>query len=93
MSPIVHPLADMYLLGFVSASSLAASLFFFKFWRETRDFLFLAFAVFFLVQGGAKTVIGGLPHPNEGHLWIYLLRLLSVLFVISAILWKNARER
>jgi len=93
VSPITHPLADWFLLGFISASSLAASLFFFKFWRDTRDFLFLAFAIFFLVQGGLKTAIGGLPHPNQGHLWIYLLRLTSVLFVIFAILWKNTGQR
>jgi hypothetical protein len=93
MSPITHPYADLFLLGFISAGSLAASLFFLRFWKETGDFLFLAFAVFFVVQGGTKAVIGSLTHPNAGHIWIYCFRLLSVLLVLFAILWKNAAKR
>jgi uncharacterized membrane protein HdeD (DUF308 family) len=93
MSPIVHPVADTFLLGFIAASSLAAALFFLRFWRNTRDILFLAFAVFFVAQACSSAVVLDLAYPNEGTGWLFLLRVLSVLVVVGAILWKNAGER
>ena len=93
MNPIWHPLADIFLLGFVAACSLVAGLFFLRFWRSTRDTLFLAFAAFFIIQGGSYAFIVSLSHPNEGSLWIFLIRLLSVLLVLGAILWKNTGKR
>lgn len=93
MSSITHPLADFFLLGFIAACSLVAGLFFLRFWRSTRDVLFLAFAVFFVIQGGSTAVVGSLSQPNEGSLWLFLLRLLSILVVFGAIVWKNSGKR
>jgi len=93
MNPITHPLADIFLLGIVTASYLLAGLFFLRFWWSTRDFLFLAFAVFFGIQGGSSAFIVSLSHPNEGSLWIGLVRLLSILAVLGAILRKNVEKR
>jgi uncharacterized membrane protein HdeD (DUF308 family) len=90
MSPMVHPVLDIFLLGFITASSLGAALFFFRFWKTSRDLLFLAFAIFFLAQASSSTIVLAFPHPNEGTGWLFLLRLLSVLVVLGAILWKNA---
>lgn len=92
MSPMTHPLADIFLLGIVAACYLLAGLFFLRFWSSTRDYLFLAFAVFFGIQGGSSAFIVSLSHPNEGSLWIGLVRLLSILAVLGAILWKNFGE-
>jgi uncharacterized membrane protein HdeD (DUF308 family) len=89
MNPMSHPLADIFLLGIVAACYLLAGLFFVRFWRSTRDTLFLAFAVFFGIQGGSSAFIVSLSHPNEGSLWIGVVRLLSILAVLAAILWKN----
>lgn len=93
MSLISHPLADIFLLGVVAACYLLAGLFFLRFWKSTRDYLFLAFAAFFGIQGGSSCFIVSLSHPNEGSLWIGLVRLLSILAVLGAILWKNFGER
>ncbi|MGC1784605.1 MAG: DUF5985 family protein [Acidobacteriaceae bacterium] len=93
MNPISHPLADIFLLGCIAAASLIAGLFFLRFWRSTRDPLFLAFAAFFIIQGGSNAFIVSLSRPNEGSLWIFLIRLLSVLVVLGAILWKNTGKR
>ena len=87
--PITHPALDFFLLGFIAACSLLAGLYFLKFWRSTRDPLFLAFLVFFVVQGFTNAAILELPHPNEGSLAVYIIRLLSVLVVLVAILAKN----
>lgn len=93
MNPISHPLMDIFLLGVVTAAYLLAALYFLRFWRSTRDSLFLAFAVFFGIQGGSSMFIVSLSHPNEGSLWIGLVRLLSILAVLGAILWKNVGKR
>jgi hypothetical protein len=89
MSPIDHPVLDYFLLGFIAACSLVAGLFFLRFYRSTRDPLFLAFLIFFVVQGCTNAAILELPHPNIGTPMIFLIRLLSVLVVLAAILWKN----
>ena len=89
MSTIAHPEADLFLLGFVAASSLVVMLFFLRFWRDTRDPLFLAFSVFFGLQGVSDAYLLRLPHPNQGNFWLFLLRLLSIIAVIAAILRKN----
>jgi 4-hydroxybenzoate polyprenyltransferase len=93
IAPLAHPTLDIYLLGFITASSLAAALFFLRFFRASRDPLFIAFAVFFFVQAFYESWAVSLSQPNEGSPWFYLVRLLAVLGVLSAILWKNFFER
>jgi uncharacterized membrane protein HdeD (DUF308 family) len=93
MNSMAHPLADIFLLGVIATSSLVAGLFFLRFWRSTKDILFLAFAVFFVVEGGSYAFVVSLSHPNEGGVWLFLVRLISILGVLGAILWKNADGR
>ena len=90
LAPVRHLALDLFLLGFAAGLSLTAALFFLRFWRDTRDFLFLGFAAFFLILGGTNVVVLDLAHPNEGSAWIFLLRLLSTLIVVAVILIKNA---
>ncbi|MFP5236875.1 MAG: DUF5985 family protein [Acidobacteriota bacterium] len=87
--PLVHPVLDVFLLGFITGCSFVALLFFLRFWRSSRDPLFLAFAIFFLVQSFRESAVLGLRYPNEGNDALFLIRLLSVLLVLGAILWKN----
>lgn len=89
LAPMSHPVLDTFLLGFVCASSLVAAIYFLRFWRQTRDFLFLAFTLFFAIEGANEAYIASLPHPNLGSLAVTMIRLLSVLGVIFAIIWKN----
>ncbi|HEY1578417.1 MAG TPA: DUF5985 family protein [Terracidiphilus sp.] len=84
-----YPNLDYFLLGFIAACSLVAGLYFLRFYRSTRDPLFLAFLVFFVVQGCSNAFILELPRPNVGTPLIFVVRLLSVLVVLAAILWKN----
>jgi uncharacterized membrane protein HdeD (DUF308 family) len=80
---------EVFLLGVISASSLTASLFFVKFWRSTRDALFLAFAIFFFTEAAIRVALLFFARPNEGSPWIYLVRLFAVVFILAAILKKN----
>ena len=92
LSPLAHPVLDLFLLGFIVATSLVAMAFFLRFWKSTRDPLFLSFAAFFAVQGVTHTAVLELNHPNEGAPWLFVLRLLSILGILAAVVWKNRRR-
>jgi uncharacterized membrane protein HdeD (DUF308 family) len=79
----------IFLLGFTASASLTASLFFLRFWRDTRDYLFLAFAAFFLIEAITRGLLLFFSHPGEGSPWIYIARLLGLLLILAAILRKN----
>jgi uncharacterized membrane protein HdeD (DUF308 family) len=78
-----------FLLGVIATSSLTAGIFFLKFWRRTRDSLFLAFAVAFLIEGVNRTAVLFVAKPNEGSPAIYIVRLFAFLLILAAILRKN----
>jgi hypothetical protein len=92
IAPIAHLRLDMFLLGYIAAGSAVVALFFLRFWKETRDFLFMGFAIFFAVQGGTRALSLSEENPNLVIDWVYALRLLAVLLVVAAILRKNARS-
>ena len=83
---------ESFLLGIVVATSLTAAGFFLKFWRATRDPLFLAFALAFTIEGLNRTGILFLERPNEGSPAIYVVRLLAFVLILAAIIWKNRRR-
>jgi len=80
---------DGFLLGIIVTASLAAALFFLKFWKRTRDTLFLAFGAAFLIEGVNRIAFLFIEHPNEGSPWIYTVRLLAFLLILAAIVRKN----
>jgi uncharacterized membrane protein HdeD (DUF308 family) len=76
----------------LAASSTVAALFFIRFWRATKDALFLAFAVFFLTDAITRVTLAlTFEKPNEGSPLVYIARLASSLVIIAAIWMKNAR--
>jgi hypothetical protein len=83
---------ESFLLGIIVAASLTAGGFFFKFWRATKDPLFLAFALAFTIESLNRTGILFLDRPNEGSPAIYLVRLFAFLLILAAIVWKNRRR-
>ena len=46
-----------FLLGITVMMSSTAGVFFLKFWRSTRDVLFLAFGAFFLLEALDRTTL------------------------------------
>ncbi len=78
-----------FLLGVIATASIIAGIFFLKFWRKTGDSFFLAFAASFFIEGLNRCGVMLLEKPNEGNPWIYLVRLLSFLLILVAILRKN----
>jgi uncharacterized membrane protein HdeD (DUF308 family) len=82
-----------FLLGVIVTCSFTAAAFFIKFWRQTRDTLFLAFGASFIIEGLNRTMILFVDEPNLGHPLIYLVRLLSYLLILVAIINKNRAPR
>jgi uncharacterized protein DUF5985 len=78
-----------FLLGVLATMFIAASVFFLRFWLETRDIFFLAFAASFFVEGLSQIIILFQPRPNESSPEMYLIRLLASLLILAAILKKN----
>ena len=80
---------DLMLLGAIAMASWIAGLFFLRFWRDTRDRLFLWFAISFLIEGLNRAALGLSGDPNEGRPFFYFVRLLSFLLILVAIVQKN----
>lgn len=80
---------ESFLLGVIVTASLVAGMFFLKFWRQTRDTLFLGFGAAFIIEGINRLGFLFLEQPNEGHPAIYLVRLLSYLLILGSIIQKN----
>jgi len=78
-----------FLLGMLATMSIIAGVFFLRFWKDTRDPFFLAFAVSFIIEGLNRISLLAVPQPNEGAPWTYVVRLFSVLLILGAILKKN----
>jgi hypothetical protein len=78
-----------FLLGLIVTSSFLAGAFFLKFWRKTRDLLFLGFATAFMIEGVNRLAFLFLDEPNEGAPLVYTVRLFSYLLILAAIIHKN----
>ncbi|MGH8176403.1 MAG: DUF5985 family protein [Steroidobacter sp.] len=78
-----------FFLGVIVTTSLTAAAFFLKFWKQTRDLLFLGFGAAFLIEGFNRLAFLFLESPNEGDPLIYGVRLFSYLLILAAIINKN----
>lgn len=77
------------MLGVIATTSITAAIFFLRFWKRTRDSLFLAFAVAFLIEGVNRIAVLEVDRPNEGSPWTYVVRLIAFLIILAGILNKN----
>ena len=77
------------LLGALAMGSAVAALFFLRFWRQTRERLFLIFALAFLVDAVMRVVLAVTEVPNEQEPFFYLGRLLTFILIVVAIIDKN----
>lgn len=77
--------------GGIVTASLTAAGFFWRFHRQTRDHLFLAFAAAFAIEGLNRMALLLVHQPSEGSPIIYLVRLVALLLLAGAIFVKNRR--
>ena len=79
-----------FMWGALTMASAVAGLFFLRFWRKTRDRLFLIFAAAFWILGTNWLVLAITRH-DEAH-W-YSLRLIAFILIIVGIVDKNRSRR
>jgi uncharacterized membrane protein HdeD (DUF308 family) len=78
-----------FLSGAITMGFAIAGLFFLRFWKDTRDSLFLKFAMAFFLLGIAQALLALANVPVEERSWIYLVRLLAFVLILVAIARKN----
>jgi hypothetical protein len=78
------------LAGATTVAAWAIALFFWRFWKQTRDRLFIFFAVAFFLLGIERLGIGLMTGKVESY--FYLLRLSAFLLMIYAIVDKNRKQ-
>ena len=81
------------LAGGIATASLIVGLFFFRFWRTTRDRFFLWFALSFLIEGVNRFALYSLAGLNESSPIYYVIRLVAYGLIVWAILEKNMGRR
>jgi uncharacterized membrane protein HdeD (DUF308 family) len=80
---------NQLLLGAIAMGNLIIGLFFLRFWKKTRDRFFLFFAVAFSLEGLNRVLLGVNNGANENEPLLYLVRLLSFVLILIAVIDKN----
>lgn len=81
-----------FLMGAVAMGFATASLFFLRYWKETRDRFFAMFALALFVLAVNRVLLVLLHEREEYTLVPYLVRLLAFVLILAAILDKNLRR-
>lgn len=80
-----------FLSGAITMGFLVAGFFFLRFWKRTRDSLFLAFAAAFWLLGLGQALLAFTDIPVEERSWLFLLRLAAFSLILVSIWKKNRR--
>ena len=86
METLFDVLSGAIVMGFV-----VAGLFFLRFWKRTREGLFVAFAFAFWLLGLTQALLAFTDIPVEERSWLYLLRLAAFSLILISIWVKNRR--
>jgi hypothetical protein len=81
------------LLGGIAVASLVAGMFFFRYWRSSRDRFFLFFAISFWAEAVNRLHMGLTASWNEEQPLHYIIRVLCYGLILLAIWDKNRPGR
>ena len=82
-----------FLTGIVTAGFLISAIFFFRFWKTTRDSFFAILGIAFVLFAANQAAVALLEVWREEQSWIYLLRLVGFALLLVAIALKNIPGR
>jgi hypothetical protein len=82
-----------FLAGAIVMGFVVAALMFLRFWKRTREGLFLAFSGSFLLLGATQGLLTLGNFQDEERSWLYLLRLAAFLLILFAMGWQNWGRR
>ena len=80
-----------FIQGAVAMGCAIAGVFFARFWQQSRDRLFLSFALAFWMLAVAYTVLSVVSYATEWRVYVFALRLLAFCTIIYGIVEKNRR--
>jgi uncharacterized membrane protein HdeD (DUF308 family) len=80
---------NTFLLGAIAMASLTVGLFFLRSWKNTGDRFFLFFSISFFIEGINRVALGLTSHLNEDQPFFSLVRFLSFVLILVAIVNKN----
>jgi hypothetical protein len=78
-----------FMSGALALGFVVAALFFLRFWRRTRDRLFLAFAIAFALLALNQALAQWLGAADERVGYTYLLRVIGFVLILAAVVDKN----
>ena len=82
----------MFLLGMISMGSAIAALLFLRFWRTSRERLFLWFSAAFLLEAMNRAVFAWQGAGDEATLPYLLARIFFFLLILGGVVEKNWRK-
>ena len=80
-----------FLSGAITTGFLIAGLFYLRFWRQTGEGLFAAFAFSFWLLGVGQAALAFAEIPVEERSWLYLIRLAAFSLILVSIWIKNRK--
>lgn len=83
------PTLVAFMAGLQVALYLVAGGFFLRFWRRSRDSLFLIFAIAFVLMAMTQAAPVAFGTPSEISSYAYVLRLIAFVLIIVGIVRKN----
>jgi len=83
----------LFLWGALAASCWAAGLHFLRFWKDSRDRLFVFFFLAFWVLSLNWLGLALIDEPTETRHYVYAVRLVAFMLIIAGIIDKNRRGR
>ncbi|HEY2035692.1 MAG TPA: DUF5985 family protein [Steroidobacteraceae bacterium] len=83
-----------FMWGVLTMASLVAALFFLRFWRETRERLFVFFSLAFLGMAAAWVGLAIINQPTDEaqQEYAYIVRLVAFVILLIGIIDKNRRS-
>ena len=80
-----------FIQGAVAMGCAIAGIFFVRFWQQSRDRLFLSFALAFWMLALAYTVLSVITYATEWQVYVFALRLLAFCTILYGIFEKNRK--
>lgn len=84
-------LLNAWLSGAIFVAAVVIALFFLRFWRQSRDRLFIYFGLAFLLEA-IHRLLQAWPSDNADAPLYYLLRLAEYLLILIAVVQKNRQS-
>jgi Na+/proline symporter len=80
---------NQFLWGVLAALSLVVAIFFWKFWRRTRDAVFMGLALGFALLTVHWAALGVVNPSDETRHYLYVVRFFGFIVMIAGVVEKN----